>query len=366
MGEQIFFGILILVICYLLFIILHPSLTLEAEAIGGDDLGSEAPDCRQTVNIELEKETISAWLYLPADQGPFPCIIMNTGFGGTKDVLMEPYALRFVENGLAVITFDYRYFGESTGSPRQLYDGIEQQEALRAVIEFALANSRIDSTRIVIWSTSATGRYGINAASEDPTIAGVIAQCPSLNHKLDDGIIFKREGIGYFLKLFMHMQRDKGRSRLRLTPHLIPIVGKPGTIAMMNAPEALEGYRDLMAGSKTFINGICARSLLIWPGPDAPKMAPKVRCPVLVQVCEYDTIVSKDSYKKVVAILGDKATVIRYPIGHFDIYKGSHFERAVEDQLAFIKQIFANRPEPAGPESILIEPESIPTDPAIV
>jgi pimeloyl-ACP methyl ester carboxylesterase len=349
MGEQIFFGILILVMCYLLFIILHPSLSLEAEVISGNLPDSEAPVCRQTVSIELEKETISAWLYLPEGEGPFPCVIMNTGFGGTKDVLLEPYALRFVEDNLATITFDYRYFGESTGEPRQLFDGIEQQEDLRAVIEFALADSRIDNDRIVIWSTSATGRYGINAASEDPTIAGVIAQCPSLNHKMDDGIIFKREGIGYFLKLFMHMQRDKGRSRLRLSPHRIPIVGKPGALAMMNAPGALEGYRELMAGSKTFVNGICARSLLIWPGPDAPKMAPKVQCPVLIQVCEFDTIVSKDSYKKVAEILGDKATIIRYPIGHFDIYKGSHFERAVEDQLAFLQKVFMDRPKPADP-----------------
>lgn len=359
MGEQIFFGILILVLCYLLFIILHPSLTVEAEVISGDGPELEVPDCRQTIKIELEKETISAWLYLPKRERPFPCVIMNTGFGGTKDVLLEPYALRFVENNLATITFDYRYFGESSGNPRQLFDGIEQQEDLRAVIEFALADSRIDSSRIVIWSTSATGRYGINAASEDPTIAGVIAQCPSLNHKMDDGIIFKREGIGYFLKLFMHMQRDKGRSRLRRSPHLLPIVGKPGTLAMMNAPGALEGYRDLMAESKTFVNGICARSLLIWPGPDAPKMAPKVRCPVLIQVCENDTIVSKDSYKKVAQILGDKATVIHYPIGHFDIYKGSNFDQAVEDQLAFIKQVCANRVEAA-------DPELLPADPGIV
>lgn len=34
---------------------------------------------------------------------------------------------------------------------------------------------------------------------------------------------------------------------------------------------------------------------------------------------------------------GNKATVERYPIGHFGIYLGEHFERAVRSQTAFFK-----------------------------
>ena len=48
-------------------------------------------------------------------------------------MILEPYALRFVENGFAAITYDYRYFGTSGGEPRQLINGIKQQEDLRAV-----------------------------------------------------------------------------------------------------------------------------------------------------------------------------------------------------------------------------------------
>lgn len=205
---------------------------------------------------------------------------------------------------MAAITYDYRYFGESGGEPRQLINGIKQMEDLRAVIDYARNQENIDENKIVLWSTSAAGRYGIIIAAEDEKIAGVISQCPSLDHGKDDKLIYQREGIGYFLKLFMHAQRDKGRSRFGLSTHFIPAVGKPGSFALLNAPGALEGYLSLMSNSEHFINGICGRSMLMLQGPDVAKVAENVKCPVLILVCEKDTTVSPDSYKKVAEILG--------------------------------------------------------------
>ena len=39
----------------------------------------------------------------------------------------------------------------------------------------------------------------------------------------------------------------------------------------------------------------------------------------------------------VAKLLGEKATVVSFPIGHFDIYEGDHFEKAVSEKLAFIR-----------------------------
>ena len=74
-------------------------------------------------------------------------------------------------------------------------------------------------------------------------------------------------------------------------------------------------------------------------GPDVAKVAKNVKCPVLILVCENDTTVSQDSYKKVAGILGEKATVIKYPVGHFDIYRGEVFDKALDAQLNFLKQV---------------------------
>lgn len=74
-------------------------------------------------------------------------------------------------------------------------------------------------------------------------------------------------------------------------------------------------------------------------GPDVAKVAENVKCPVLILVCENDTTVSPDSYKKVAEVLGEKATVIKYPVGHFDIYRGEFFRKAIDEQLSFLKRV---------------------------
>ncbi len=340
MGIQIFVMALVLILCYLAVVIFSPFLSVEAEVINKGKKDKTTPICRQNISIPIEDTFISGWLYLPEDiMKPVSCVILSNGFCGTKDAVLEDYALRFVDIGVAAITYDYRYFGESGGEPRQLINGIKQMEDLRAVIDYARNLEKIDENKIVLWSTSAAGRYGIIVAAEDEKIAGVISQCPSLDHGKDDKLIFQREGIGYFLKIFIHAQRDKGRSRFGLSTHFIPAVGRPGSFALLNAPGAFEGYQSLMSESEHFINKICGRSMLMMQGPDVAKVAQDVKCPVLIIVCEKDTTVSQDSYKKVAEILGEKATVIKYPVGHFDIYRGEFFSKAVDEQLNFLKRV---------------------------
>lgn len=330
------------VLTYLAVVIFCPCFPSQRELARGARRVKSKPKGRQDVTIDAGGTPISAWLYLPEGAtGPGPCVMLSNGLGGTKDAVVEPYALQFAANGIAAITYDYRCFGESGGEPRQFFSSIAQQEDLQAVIAFARTRAEIDGDRIILWSTSAAGRYGINVAAKDPRIAGVIAQCASLDHAKDDRIVLRREGLGYMLRLFMHAQRDKGRSRFGLSPHLIPIVGRPGTLALMNAPGALEGYQTLMADSDHFVNGVCARVLLTLQGPDATQTARDVRCPVLILVCEQDTLVAPDSHAAVAATLGDKATVVKFPVGHFDIYRGEPFRKAMAVQLDFVKAVAA-------------------------
>lgn len=336
---ELLLAFFVIIFCYLSIVIFYPGFSITPEAIDRKVGERIVPECRRDVNIAIDNTSLSAWLYTPSNtKSPAPCVILSTGFGGTKDMLLEQYALRFVENGIAAITYDYRYFGESGGEPRQLFHQKKQLEDLKVVIDYARSNENIDSDKIVLWGTSASGGYGINTASIDKKIAGVIAQCPSLDHKRDDKVIFQREGLRFFLKLFIHAQRDKGRSRFGLSPHYIPIVGRPGTMAFLNAPEAFEGYENIYSYSENFLNQICARSLIIPPGPDPINKAKDVECPVLIIVCEKDTLVSPDSYKRVADILGHKVTVIKYPIGHYGIYSGEYFEKAVDVQVEFVKK----------------------------
>ena len=111
-------------------------------------------------------------------------------------------------------------------------------------------------------------------------------------------------------------------------------------MAFHTAPRAFDGYARLMQGSRTFRNEVCARLLLVPHRFDPIMSSKEVGCPVLLQVCQHDNLVAPESYKRSAENLGSKATVKFYPIGHFDIYEGEHFERAIGDQLAFVKRVF--------------------------
>lgn len=50
-------------------------------------------------------------------------------------------------------------------------------------------------------------------------------------------------------------------------------------------------------------------------------------------VCAYDEIVSPKSHVKMAEILGNLGEIKSYPIGYFDIYEGSNFDTAVNDQM---------------------------------
>ncbi len=266
-------------------------------------------------------------------------MVLSNGLGGTKDIVLEQYALRFVDEGIAAIALDYRHFGESDGKPRQLYSSIKQEEDIQATVKYLRSLEEIDPERIFLWGTSAGGGYGINIAAGDRRIAGVVAQCPGLDGHKNGMLVIKREGMGYLFKLIVHAQRDKGRSRFGLSPHTIPLVGLPGTMAMVNAPGALEGYSSLVTELSLFKNELCPRIMLMRQRANPADRAKDVKCPVLLLVCEKDTLVAPDSNASVAEILGKKAQIKKYPIGHFDIYKGTHFETAMEDQIAFIRGI---------------------------
>lgn len=340
--KRVFQGIGILIgifVLYLLFVAVVPGLSVPEQPLTkGKGLSGTAvtkpPWPKKDVTFDVGGTPISAWIYLPGKiSAPVPCIIMGSGLGGTKDILLESYALRYQKAGYAVLIFDYRHFGRSGGEPRQLIWIPYQLEDWSAAIRYARSLEEIDPARIALWGTSLSGGHVIVAAARDHKIACVSAQCPGLDGRATAEMAFERSGIGYSLRLMMHGQRDIVRSWLGLSPHKIPIVGKPGTIALMTTPDAF-GFFEKVA-PPGYINEACARIIIRGDKYRPVKEAPKVRCPVLLQIADYDAIVPKSVADEAEKALGGYADVKHYPIGHFDVYLGENFERCVNDQLAF-------------------------------
>jgi fermentation-respiration switch protein FrsA (DUF1100 family) len=293
---------------------------------------------KMDVSFDVKGTSVKAWVFLPEDlHVPVPCVVMGHGLGGTKALGLEAYALRFKKAGFAVLAFDFRHLGESDGEPRQLVWIPSQQEDYAAAVEYVRSLKEIDPERIALWGTSLSGGHVIVNAARDSNIACVAAQVPLLDGDAGGMQVVKQIGLWHLLKMaFGHGVRDLVRSWLGLSPHTIPLFGKPGSIAALADAGAWKFFNDI--ATNDFINNVCARILIRMDKYHPIRHTPRIQCPVLLQVCDKDISLPIKVVEKAKKNLGELAEVIRYPIDHFDIYVGENFEKAVSDQLEFFKK----------------------------
>ncbi|MEC3947952.1 alpha/beta hydrolase [Sphingobium sp. HWE2-09] len=138
----------------------------------------------QRVEFKSSGETIQAVLRRPEGlEGDVPLVIMAGGWCYTKEIVMPHYSKFFEEIGCATLAFDYRNFGESTGSPRQHVDPWEQIEDYRNAISFARTLPDIDHDKTGIWGISYSGGHVLIVSALDNRPAFAISTIPVIDGK---------------------------------------------------------------------------------------------------------------------------------------------------------------------------------------
>lgn len=216
------------------------------------------PQAPLDVQFDSNGMKCSAYLYRPATEATTPIIVMAHGLGGTRRMRLTAFAERFVAEGYACLVFDYRYFGDSEGQPRQLLDIKSQLKDWKAAIAYARSLDKIDPNRVVIWGTSFGGGHVLATAADDNRLAAVISQCP-----FTDGFSSSMAMNPITtLKLTALALKDKIGSILGAKPVMVPLAGPSGHTALMNAPDAYSGYLALMPSGSNIPNHVAARFVL--------------------------------------------------------------------------------------------------------
>lgn len=274
---------------------------------------------------------ISAWLYRPPGSGPAPLLVMAHGLGAVRTMRLDAYAERFSAAGYACLVFDYRNFGDSEGRPRQLLDIGLQLADWAATVAYARTLPEIDPKRIALWGTSFAGGHVIATAARLPGIAAAVVQCP-----FTDAVASIRTlSPLIFLRVGILGARDLLAARRGKPPVMVPTVGKPGEVALMNAPDAYPGYLRLVPDGVDIPQQVAARIALKIMAYRPGRRTPKITCPILFCVCEADSVAPAAATLRHAA-RAPRGEVKLYPEGHFAIYVGEAFERVVADQLAFL------------------------------
>jgi fermentation-respiration switch protein FrsA (DUF1100 family) len=275
-------------------------------------------------DVTLANE-IAAWLYRP--EGASACVVMAHGLSAVRDMRLPAYAERFAAAGLAALLFDYRYFGASGGEPRQVVDIGAQLEDWRTAIAYARRNFE----RVGLFGSSFGGGLVLELCAKEDAIAAAVAQCPMTDGLLASLMTPPMTAV----KLGRAALQDQLGALAGRRPKLVKAAGYPGELAVMSAPDVMPGFESITPPDSMWVNAVAARIGLkiglFRPGRHARDIA----CPLLICMADKDSLVSTKDTEKV-AREAPQAELARYPIGHFDIYTGEWFERAVSRQAEFL------------------------------
>jgi pimeloyl-ACP methyl ester carboxylesterase len=170
-------------------------------------------------------------------------------------------------------------------------------------------------------------------AAADPRIAAVISQSPDVDGIATLNQIRRYGGLGQQLRLTWIGIQDAVRMARGQEPLMIGAVGSPGELAGMTAEDSEPGMRAI-AGA-TWRNEVTGRALFAeWTNRAITQMD-KLRCPILVQIADRDSIAPPAAARAAAWRAKGRVEVREYPCAHFDLYMDFR-ERVIADQLHFL------------------------------
>jgi fermentation-respiration switch protein FrsA (DUF1100 family) len=221
--------------------VLLPDPTTDRSPSGATEADESTVACEE-VSFLSGGSRCEGWLFRPVGAGPYPCVVMGHGFGAIRTAGLPAFARRFAAAGIAVLVFDYRHLGTSQGQPRGLIDIGRQRADYRAAVTYARSLDDVDGERIGLWGTSFSGGHVVTVAAEDPRIAAVVAMNPFVDGPPTVRATIRAAGMRNAAALGGKWAKDEIRRLRRRRPHLVALVGPPGSVAVFTTPDADAGY----------------------------------------------------------------------------------------------------------------------------
>lgn len=287
----------------------------------------------ERVDFRSRGTRCAAWLTLPPDAGPHPAVVLVHGLGATHDMMLAQYEQHFAAAGIATLAFDYRSTGASDGEPRQHILARHQCQDVMAAIGHLGERADIDSARIGLWGTSLGAMNVIRVAAVRDDVAVAIVQCPIVH---GPGAA-RRLGLLASLRLAPAIAEDLVRLLLRRGRRHVPIVGPPGSFAMVTIEGAEAGWNSTVPPGGRFDNRIVATDAVALVATSALRHAGNVKAPLLVCVCDRENLMDP-GYAELAAQRAPRGVARHYDSDHFAIYHPPIVSGVLADQTAFLQE----------------------------
>ena len=293
------------------------------------------PTTQPTRRADFSSEGVrcAAWLTLPASPGPHPGLVLVHGLGATRDMMLPQYEQHFAAAGIATLAFDYRHTGASDGTPRQRISMLRQHADVMAACDHLAVTAQVDPDRIGLWGTSLGGLHVVRVAAGRRDVAAAVVQCPIAHGPS----ALRSIGIGAALRMGPAKLRDVASLLVGRRRHYVPIVGPPGSHALVTAPGAEAGWNSTVPQGFTFDNRIAAADAVAMVTASAVRAARSVAAPLLVCVCDRENLMDP-RYAALVAQRAPRGEARHYDSDHFGVYHPPLVDRVLADQTEFLRR----------------------------
>jgi uncharacterized protein len=228
--------------------------------------------------FQTEGETSVGDLYLPERDRPAGVVVAVGPLTSVKEQAAGAYAQAMAERGFAALAFDYRYFGESGGRPRQFENPAANIEDIRNAATALLADERLANLPLFGLGICFGAGPMVRAVTEDSRF-GAFAGVAGV---YTDGAKTRAwMGAAYQERI------DRGRAaeqKWRETgeAETIPAVAPDGGDVAMPLREAYEFYGTPRGQVPNYVNGYAVQSLAYSMPFDARGAADVIEVPVLI------------------------------------------------------------------------------------
>lgn len=288
---------------------------------------------RSDLRFPCGGDACAAWLYLPAGAERPPVVVLGHGFAGTRDVGLPRFAEACARAGVAALVFDYRGFGASGGSPRQLVDPWRQLEDWRAAVAFVRSEARVDGTRVAVFGSSLGAGHALVVAAGDPHLRAVVGLAPLIDTGLEGEASFP--GVAWAARLVLTGWLDLALTAIGRPALTIPAIAPTGGFGMIVDDAAYAAFERLVEPGSTHRNEVVAHSAFTFDDYDPSRRVAEIRVPILAIASPEDRFAPFEAVENLAERATD-VTVERIPGDHFDVYAPPLAERAAAAASAFL------------------------------
>jgi uncharacterized protein len=228
--------------------------------------------------FQSEGETLVGNLFLPDRAKPAGVVVAVGPLTSVKEQATGTYAQAMAERGYAALAFDYRYFGESSGRPRQFENPDANIEDIQNAATALLDDERLRNLPLFGLGICFGAGPMARAVAEDPRfrafagVAGVYT---------DNAKTMARMGAAYQATIDRGLAAER-KWRESGEAETIPAVAADGGDVAMPLREAYEFYGTPRGQVPNYVNGYAVQSLAHSLPFDARGAADVLTVPVLV------------------------------------------------------------------------------------